>query len=70
LTGEHSSFVAPALGPETPTTEALLSERRRALERERKLAAPSGLRRGWKDRVRRVPGLAALRARYVRWRSD
>jgi hypothetical protein len=32
LVGDHDAFSAPVLAPETPTTEALLAERRRGLE--------------------------------------
>ena len=52
--GMHERFVAPALSDETPTTDALLSERRRtfdvkerleaALEEERRARRPSRLR--------------------------
>jgi hypothetical protein len=38
LQGSHAAFVPPALPPETGTTEALLSERRRAKQLEREVA--------------------------------
>jgi len=55
LEGMHESFAAPALTDETPTTDALLSERRRAFEikdrLERELAKER--RSWWASRLRR-----------------
>jgi hypothetical protein len=67
LRGAHDRFEAPALPAETPTTEALFAERRRAfeiksdLERQLELERRSGLL----SRVRRSPRLAPLRARLA-----
>jgi hypothetical protein len=58
LQGTHDAFDPPALPEETPTTGALLSERRRAFEikdrLERELAAERGSR--WQAKVRRLAG--------------
>jgi hypothetical protein len=50
LQGVHPSFSAPELPPETPTTEALLAERRRSLRIKQDLPSER-LARGWR-RVR------------------
>ncbi len=66
----HESFSAPALPPETPSTEALLSERRRAVQYKRELARLLELERrarAW-ARVRSSSYAAPARRVYVRVR--
>jgi hypothetical protein len=71
LQGPHERFAAPDLPAETPTTEALFAERRRAfeikseLERQLELERRSGL---W-SRLRGSRYLAPARPLYVRGRS-
>jgi hypothetical protein len=59
--GHEREFFVPALPPETPTTEALLSERRNALQAKRELTLELERRSQWGPRIRRrllraVPG--------------
>jgi hypothetical protein len=62
LEGVHDSFVAPALPPETSTTDALLTERRRAVRIKRELPAERRAR-AWQT-VRSSPYLAPARRLY------
>ncbi len=67
LRGTHELFATPELPGETPTTEALFAERRRAFEikseLERQLEAERGS--GLWSRVRTSPHLASLRSRLA-----
>ncbi|MFO7572282.1 MAG: hypothetical protein R6W48_06750, partial [Gaiellaceae bacterium] len=69
--GRHSAFASPSLHAETPTTEALFRERRRALRTARELQSEfEEERRGrWDARLRRSALLAPARALYGRVRS-
>jgi len=69
--GRHSSFVSPSLQAETPTTEALFGERRRALSMTRELKShfDEEQRGRWDARLRRSALLAPARALYARVRS-
>jgi hypothetical protein len=71
LQGMHSSFAAPPLPDETPTTEALLAERRRAFETkdrlERLLAEERESR--WSFRLRRSKYVAGALPVYVTGRN-
>jgi hypothetical protein len=60
--GVHDSFVAPALPPETATTDALLLERRRALLIKRELPAERWSR-AWRT-ARQSPFLSPARRAY------
>lgn len=51
--GHHTSFAASSLPPETPTTEALLAERREALRVKRELTLELQRRAEWGPRIRR-----------------
>lgn len=63
LGGRHDTFSAPLLPDETPTTEALLTERRRALELKREL---DGERRSrWSSRLRASKYTAPARPFYA-----
>jgi hypothetical protein len=63
LAGHHDGFSVPALADETPTTEALLAERRRALELTRELER---LRRSrWGSRLRASRYTAPARPLYA-----
>jgi hypothetical protein len=59
LNGEHASFVAPTLPAETPSTDALMAERRRARQRERELTRLLELERSRRLRNSRVAAPAA-----------
>jgi hypothetical protein len=59
LDGEHGSFVSPTLSAETPTTDVLLAERRRARQTERELTRLLELERGRRLRNSRVGAPAA-----------
>lgn len=63
LEGRHDQFVVPALPEETPTTEALLTERRRALELKREL--DSERRSRWSSRLRASRYTAPARPLYA-----
>jgi hypothetical protein len=63
LEGRHDSFSAPVLPDETPTTEALLTERRRALELRRELE--NERRSRWGSRLRASRYTAPARPLYV-----
>jgi hypothetical protein len=63
LEGRHDRFSAPALPDETPTTEALLAERRRALQFRREL--DSERRSRWVSRLRASRYTAPARPLYV-----
>lgn len=63
LEGRHAEFSAPALPDETPTTEALLTERRRALELKRDL--DSERRSRWGSRLRASRYTAPARPLYA-----
>jgi hypothetical protein len=65
LNGRHDDFSAPALPGETPTTEALFRERRRAVELKQELEA-RGSR--WKTRLRASRYTAPARPFYARGR--
>jgi hypothetical protein len=71
LEGMHASFVTPALPDETPTTDALLWERRRAFELkdrlERQLAEERDAR--WSARLVRSKYVAAARPAYAQGRK-
>lgn len=69
--GAQDAFSPPALPPETPTTEALFAERRRALGRERELLEQHAAERAarWPARLRRSRLLAPVRALYGRSRA-
>jgi hypothetical protein len=59
LNGEHERFIPPALPAETPTTEVLLSERRRSRQVERELTHLLELERRRRLRNSRVAAPAA-----------
>lgn len=59
LNGEHPRFVAPALPAETPTTDVLLTERRRSRQVEQELRRLLELERGRRLRNSRVAAPAA-----------
>jgi hypothetical protein len=63
LKGAHDNFSAPELTTETPTTEALLLERRRALELKRELDRERRPR--WSSRLRASRYLTPARPLYV-----
>lgn len=63
LEGRHDEFSVPVLPDETPTTEALLMERRRALELKRELEAARGSR--WGSRLRASRYAAPARPLYA-----
>lgn len=67
LEGAHESFVPPSLPNETPTTEALLAERRRALEIKQDLERQldSERRSRWRWRVRNSRYAAPARPLYT-----
>ena len=54
LAGSHDRFVPPELPGESPTTEALLAERRRALQIKRDLHLALQRRSTWRSRVARL----------------
>lgn len=68
--GAHERFAGPMLPEETPTTEALLDERRRAFQIKGDLERLLELERQsrWWPRIRRARWLAPLRPVYVRGR--
>ena len=68
LEGPHDDFVPPDLPEETPTTEALLAERRRAFQIKDELERLLELERAsrWGMRVRRSRYLAPARPVYAR----
>jgi hypothetical protein len=53
LEGPHERFEPPELPPETPTTEALLAERRRGLKVKRELTRELERRAQWRARIAR-----------------
>jgi hypothetical protein len=63
LEGRHDAFSAPVLPDETPTTEALLAERRRALQLRREL--DSERRARWGSRLRASRYTAPARPLYA-----
>jgi hypothetical protein len=63
LEGRHDSFSAPALPEETPTTEALLAERRRALQLRHELDTVRRSR--WGSRLRASRYTAPARPLYA-----
>jgi hypothetical protein len=70
LRGVHDEFVPPALPPETPTTEALLAERRRARQKEHDLSRLLELERSaglWR-RLRRSHYMGPARRVYAKVR--
>jgi hypothetical protein len=68
LEGRHDEFSPPALPDETPTTEALFAERRRALELKRELDEERRSRWGTRLRASRYTSPARpLYARGRRW---
>jgi hypothetical protein len=71
LRGMHESFAPPRLSDETPTTDALLAERRRAFEikdrLERELAEERDSR--WSARLRRSKYAVAARPVYATGRD-
>jgi hypothetical protein len=52
LEGVHEAFTPPSLPKETPTTEALLAERRRALQIKNELTRELQRRADWRGRIR------------------
>jgi hypothetical protein len=71
LKGLHTVFVTPSLPDETPTTDVLLAERRRAFEikgRFERLLAEERQLRGL-SRLRRSKYIASARRAYTRGRS-
>jgi hypothetical protein len=63
LEGRHEAFSAPVLPDETPTTEALLTERRRALQLRHEL--DSERRSRWGSRLRASRYTAPARPLYA-----
>jgi hypothetical protein len=66
LEGRHDEFSVPVLPDESPTTDALLKERRRALELKREL--DSERRSRWGSRLRASRYTAPARPLYARGR--
>jgi hypothetical protein len=66
MEGPHASFSPPLLPDETPTTEALLTERRRALELKRQLDVERHA--SWRWRIRSSRYAAPARPIYARGR--
>ena len=65
LEGSHDEFSAPVLPEETPTTEALLIERRRALQIKQDLLLELERRSRWGSRIRRSRYVAPARPIYA-----
>jgi hypothetical protein len=70
LEGDHTPFAPPSLPAESPTTEALLAERRRALRIKQELTLELERRSRWGARLRRsryaAPARRLLGALHVR----
>jgi len=64
LEGSHECFAPPVLADETPTTEALLTERRRAIQIKQDLSREVERRSRWTSRVRRSRYVALARPVY------
>jgi O-antigen biosynthesis protein len=71
LDGMHTCFVTPALPDETPTTDALLSERRRTFEIKDRLEGLLAEERQarWSSRLRRSRYVAGMRPVYLAGRK-